>query len=243
MSEHAHPELDPKLEEWLTEAAGAQPAAPADLDRMLGDIEKKMEAADGSWTFWLRSRATWMRRAVALSAASLVVIVGGVLALRENFAALPMPYIAVALGSLGVLLGLSLHQALRPLHRPPLAGWQHGAIVGLTLFATAAVALLAPNDTPTDPTTGFFAHVGPCLFWGLLFGVPVYLLLRLLDRGSSAAALLAACAAGLAGNLVLELHCPRNDPGHLMAAHFAVAVLFVAGLGIVHWLVRRRRSR
>lgn len=245
MSESAHQELDPKLEEWLAEARDAEPEVPADLDRMLGDVEKKMEAADQSWTFWLRSRATWMRRLIALSAAGLVVGVGGVVTLRDNFAQLPVPYIVAALGSLGVLLGLSLHQALRPLHQPPIKGWQSRAIVGLTLLATAGVALLAPTDLPVEigASAGLFAHVGPCLFWGLLFGVPVYLMLRLLDRGSSTAALIAACAAGLSSNLVLQLHCPRSDPEHLMASHFAVALLFVAGLGIVHWVVDRRSTR
>ena len=73
-------------------------------------------------------------------------------------------------------------------------------------------------------------------------GVPVYVALRLLDRGSSAtASLLAACAAGLTGNLVLQLHCPVDGVEHLMATHFSVALLFLVGLGLAHLVVRRLR--
>lgn len=242
MSERAEQELDPKLEEWLAEARQAEPEVPADLDRMLADVEREMQQADSSWVFWLRSRATWMRRTIAFGAALLVVVLGGVLVLRPDIGDLGPSYLALTVGSLVVLLGLSLHAALRPIHYPAAPGWQRGAIVALTLASTGAIALLAPaHGVPAGES--FMSHVSPCLFYGLLVGLPVYLLLRLLDRGSSAAALIAACAAGLTGNLVLSLHCPRHDAEHLMAAHFAVALLFVAGLGAAHWVVGRVRSR
>ncbi|MEZ4337801.1 MAG: hypothetical protein R3B82_14375 [Sandaracinaceae bacterium] len=215
---------------------------PADLDAMLGEVEKKMEAADRSWTFWLRSRATWLRRLLAFAAAAAVVGVGGVLTLRANFGELPLAWSATAVTSLAVLLGASLYLALRPLHEPPLMAWKRSALIGTSLVATLALALLAPADAIADDR-GLLAHVTPCLVYGLLTGLPVFLLLRLLDRGRSTVAILAACAGGLTGNLVLSLHCPRNDAEHLMGAHFGVVLLFLGGLGAIHWLVGRLRDR
>ena len=163
--------------------------------------------------------------------------------IRPDLGDLPLSYVAPGVGSLVVLLGLSLHNALRPMHYPAAPAWQRGGIVALTLAATGAIALFAPAHGVVEASESFMSHVSPCLFLGLLVGLPVYLLLRLLDRGSTAAGLIAACAAGLMGNLVLSLHCPRNDAEHLMAAHFAVALLFVVGFGAAHWVVERIRKR
>jgi hypothetical protein len=238
-------ELDPELEDWLAQARADERDAGAsmDVDALFGEVSRDIEAAERRPTFWLRTRATWVRRLVAWGAALVVVVVGGVIGLRGDFAEYPPAYMAAAVGALGVLLLLSLHQALRPLHRPPRPRWQRGAIVALTLAATFLLALLSPHDPGAEPSRGLAELGSPCLFYGLLMGVPVYLVLRLLDRRSGPTApLLAACAAGLAGNLVLQLHCPHRAPEHLVLSHFTVALLFVAGLGLAHLLVRRLRG-
>lgn len=243
MTREAQPELDPELEEWLAQAREAEDGpSDVDLDGMLGDVEGQIERAEGSWTFWLESRPTWLRRAVAIAAAVAVVGVGGAMVVRPDIAEQPVAFMAVALGSMGVLLGASLYFALRPLHQPPLPRWLRGVLIGATLASTCALALFAPHEVP-EQSAGLLEHVSPCLFYGLLAGLPVYGLLRLLDRGGATVALLGACAAGLTANLALQLHCPRNDLEHLMAAHFAVVLLFVGGLGVVHWLIERARDR
>jgi hypothetical protein len=78
---------------------------------------------------------------------------------------------------------------------------------------------------------------GACMGFGLLLGVPVYALLRLVDRGNAFGSLIAASAAGLAGNFVLKAHCAIETTGHVLLGHASVAVLFVVGLGLVHrWI-------
>lgn len=177
-------ELDPKLEEWLADAREAEGAeAPPDVDAMFGEVEKQVQVADRSWAFWLRSRATWARRAIAFAAAAAVVVFGGVLTLRADFTELPLAWTLTALGSLAVLLGGSLYLALRPLHQPPLRPWARAALIGSSLAATCALALLAPAQAVVGDQS-FLRHVSPCLFYGMLVGLPVYLLLRLLDRGA-----------------------------------------------------------
>lgn len=232
-------ELDPTLEAWLAEARAEDDGATPDLAPLLGAVESRIAAAEGSPAFWLKSRSSATRRVIAGGAAALIVGLGGALALRGDFASYPPIPMAIALGSLATLLGLAIHQSLRPLHRPPMSRGARATMVALTLGATFAIALFAPSEAADDVAThGLLEHVSPCLFYGLLVGLPLYLVLRLLDRGGARTALLAACAAGLIGNLALTLHCPIDDPEHLMLAHAQVAVLFLAGLGVVHLVLR-----
>ncbi len=231
---------DGELSQWLDEAREQDPPS-TDYGALFSGVERDIAKAEAHPLFWLRTRSTTVRRFVAIVAALLVLLFGGILSLRANFDEYPPLQMALALLSLATLLGLSVHQALRPLYRPPLAPAARFALPILTLVATFLLALLPPHGVPAPLGGTLIDHVSPCLFYGLLFGIPVYLVLRLLDR-SGTAPLLGACAAGLAGNLVLTLHCPRNDPEHLMLGHFSVAFLFVAGLGLVHFLLRRRRE-
>ncbi len=241
MSDRREDELDPELSEWLAGAREEEPLR-ADYDAMLAGVEAQIAEAERAPTFWLRTRSTLARRLLAAIAALVVVLVGGVLLTRRELGAIDPVELAIAVGALGALLGLSVHHALRPLHRPPLSVPARAATIALTLVATFVLALLPPHDHAELASSpgGLLDHVSPCLFYGLLTGLPVYLVLRLLHRGPSAASLLAACAAGLAGNLVLSLHCPSSDPTHLMLGHFMVALLFVGGLAAVHLLARAR---
>ena len=77
---------------------------------------------------------------------------------------------------------------------------------------------------------------GACMGVGLLLGVPVYALLRLVDRGNALGSLVAAAAAGVAGNFVLKAHCPIAGATHELFGHASVALVFVVGLGLVHRL-------
>ncbi len=243
MTDSSH-ELDPALEEWLSDARALETSAsPADVDALLADVEGSLAKADKSPRFWLRSRSTGARRAIACLACLAVVGVGALTGLRSDLSEISVAWLAVAVVSLGSLLGASAFLALRPLHRPPLAPWARHGLVGLSLLATFALALVGPDGHALPAVDGMIREMAsPCLFFGLFFGLPVYLVLRLFDRGPSVGALIAACAAGLAGNLVLQLHCPRNEPEHLMGAHFTVVLLFVVGLYAIHAAVRRLRG-
>ncbi|MFK7991011.1 MAG: NrsF family protein [Sandaracinaceae bacterium] len=229
-------DLDPTLEGWLADVRDDEETPDLDLDAMLTSVKGDIAEAEQKKSFWFKTRPTWVRRAVALGAALTMVMVGGIRALRDDLSEVPVATMALAVGGLAVLLGLSVHQALRPIHQPR-SRWVHVALIGLTLGCTFLLAVLSPHQAHDE---SFLSHVSPCIFYGLFMALPVYLVIRLLDRGASTGALLAACAAGLLGNLVQQLHCPRSDMGHLMASHFGLVVLFVAGLGMVHVITGRR---
>ena len=81
--------------------------------------------------------------------------------------------------------------------------------------------------------------VGACMGAGLLLGVPVYALLRLVDRGNAFGSLVAASAAGLAGNFVLKAHCSVPGTSHELMGHASVALVFVLGMGLVHRVTQK----
>ncbi|MGF1467941.1 MAG: NrsF family protein [Sandaracinaceae bacterium] len=238
------PELDPQLARFLQareEAEGEScDLSAAELGDLFTKVEDDIEQAEKSRAFWFRSRPTWMRRLLAAAVAGVIFLVASMLVLREDLASYPTLRMVLVLSSMAVLLGLAIHQALRPLHRPPLPNLTRAVIIGATLTATCALALLPPPHPvpPVDRGT-LVLHAMPCLMYGLLLGLPVYLALRVMSRGrNGAGSLLAACAAGLLGNASLQMHCPNNHPEHLLVGHFGVVVAFVGGLALIHLTTR-----
>jgi hypothetical protein len=105
-----------------------------DYPALLADVEKRIAQAERRPSFWLRASAAdhRARRSERSRASSRSVSrrdIGESRALRDR---------TVALGS---LLVLAVH-SLRPLHRPPLAGWARIATVVLTPIATPVSAFL-----------------------------------------------------------------------------------------------------
>jgi hypothetical protein len=180
---------------------------------------------------WLRSRPTWARFALALAAAFAcgfaVLSLGH--GLRGDLARYPSSRLAL---SLGLLIGLgvsSLWAALRPVHVAPLP---RSALFALLTAATLAVLLLSgvPPAHARDPAA-LAAHdpsARACFFTGALLGQPFLAVALVASRLRSALELaLAAAAAGLLGNVVLELGCPSTDQMHLLEGHAPIVPALV----------------
>lgn len=70
-----------------------------------------------------------------------------------------------------------------------------------------------------------------CIGFGGATGAAILALAFLMRRAQvdgAAVAALAGVAAGLTGNLTLQLHCPIVDPTHLILAHAMLLVIFGA---------------
>jgi hypothetical protein len=136
-----------------------------------------------------------------------------------------------------LLIVLAMFMVTRPVHLPAIPRWQSICLACVAVAATVVAAFWPVPEALAAASThdhggGFMA--GACMGVGLLLGVPVYALLRLVDRGNALGSLVAAAAAGVAGNFVLKAHCSIAGTSHELLGHASVAIIFVVGLGLVH---------
>ncbi len=215
------------------------PQSDEQIDRMFTDMKARCDKNDRTISGFLRSRSTMMRRLIVLSVFSALAIVGWFAFPVVGDHARTAPWTA-ALVTFGVLLVVAMLMVTRPVHLPALPRWQSVCLACIAVGATILAAFWphpAAQAAAHDP--GASAMAGACMGAGLLLGVPVYALLRLVDRGNAFGSLVAASAAGLAGNFVLKAHCTVPGTSHELLGHASVALLFVVGLGFVHRITQK----
>lgn len=232
---------DAEMAEQLRDLAQHEPGpGPQELDQLYASVRSQCDANDRTLAGFLRTRATWMRRLLVSAALALIAFTAwrSLPAIAESARGTPWKMTLAAYLS---LLLIATFLATRPLQLPPLAPWKAKAVAAVTVTATLIAALwpradaAAASSSVTAETPAFMFMA--CMGMGLLLGVPVYALLRLFDQGNSFGNLMAAVAAGLAGNLLLNMHCPVHSGPHALFGHASVAVIFVLGLGLVHrWI-------
>ena len=207
------------------------------MDRMFCKVKAECDKSDRSVAGFLRSRSTMARRVIVLSVFTTLAVVG--------WFAFPLvsdqgrtTQWAISLVTFCVLLLIAMFMVTRPVHLPAPPRWQSVCLVCIALGATVLAAFW-PHPAAQAATHEHVGNVmaGACMGVGLLLGVPVYALLRLVDRGNALGSLVAAAAAGVAGNFVLKAHCAVPGTSHELLGHASVAVLFVVGLGLVHRFV------
>ena len=207
------------------------------MDRMFIDMKARCDKNDRTVTGFLRSRSTVARRLIVLTVFSVLAIAGWFAFPLVGDQARTAQWTA-SLVTFCVLLVLAMFMVTRPVHLPALPRWQSVCLACIAVGATVLAAFWpypAAQAATHDHTGGVMA--GACMGVGLLLGVPVYALLRLVDRGNAFGSLVAAAAAGLAGNFVLKAHCSVPGTSHELLGHASVAVVFVLGLGLVHrWI-------
>jgi len=204
------------------------------MDRMFADMKARCDKNDRTITGFLRSRSTVARRLIVLTVFSALAILGWFVFPLVGEQARTAPWTA-SLVTFCVLLVAAMFMVTRPVHLPALPRWQSMCLACIAIGATMLAAFWphpAAQAATHDHTGGVMA--GACMGVGLLLGVPVYALLRLVDRGNAFGSLVAAAAAGLAGNVVLKAHCAVPGTSHELLGHASVAVVFVLGLGLVH---------
>jgi hypothetical protein len=232
---------DPALRERLTKARTTATTSAADLGPLLAGIEAELRAQHNSLASRVRSRLrdwpTPWRRLVVVMVALVLPGAAWALAPRADFQAYPAARMLLALGSLGAIASLLLVAAQRPWQRPGLspaavmAGVGAALLAALGLAALPAAHVLLPH-TAIPPDAGLWQHAWPCLRFGLCVALPVFGASHLLARETPYATWMAAAAAGLAGNLALQLHCPITEPVHLLAGHASVGLVMLLPLAV-----------
>lgn len=232
-------ERDPELESLLGGSGDELP----DVSALFDGVKAQIDAAEKKPAYRLQTQATPRKRLMSFIAFAMVILVTLLTGRRPDLNAYPPAMLALVLGSLGTLFAISAWSALRPVHKPALTPAKLGLMTAVAVGATLLLAL-APgvhDHIELRPDAPLLRHASPCMIYGFIFGLPVYGALRFLDPGSSyGARIVAACAAGLAGNMVLELHCPMGGSTHLMAGHASVIVAYVAGVFVIEAILRAR---
>jgi len=210
--------------------------SPAPVEPSLRSAVRQRVTADG------RTLARWSTRRRATLAALAVAGAGGLtwaLAPRADAAVYPVDRMVLMLGALIFAASSSLTLALRPLHRPPPAPWLRRAVwlgaLGVPL------ALSALPEAHADHPASVMSGPEPLLVCASIVMAFVGLALvglRALDRrvrASPAALAWFAVVGSATGQLVLQLHCPVTDPGHLVVSHALVGAIAAVALAVAPW--------
>lgn len=231
---------DAGLGERLRELDTVEAAGDGELvDQMFSNLKARCDKSDRTLAGFLRSRSTTVRRSLVLSIFVALALIGWFAFPLIGEEGRTVQWTA-SLVAFCVLVVLAMLMVTRPVHLPALPRWQSVCLVCVAVGATIVAAFWPVPAALAAATThdhggGFMA--GACMGVGLLLGVPVYALLRLVDRGNALGNMVAAAAAGVAGNFVLKAHCSVAGTSHELLGHASVAVVFVLGLGLVHrWI-------
>lgn len=216
-------------------AAQASEALPLNED-FWGQLEQRLERESGPRA-WLRSRPSRLRLMLVLLPLLLVLIAGGLLRHRADFAHYPFSRVGLLLCIYVLAIALALGKELSESPRSnPLR--DH---FGLLFFA-----LLVPALAAFAPATEVSRLAGPdgalaCFGYGALFTLPIAVLLWALDRDdrpSFRTVCLSAAALGLASNLLLELHCGNGNPAHVLLGHASLGLAWLAAWAAASVLTR-----
>jgi hypothetical protein len=227
--------LEDELARLLEQTQGEAPQ----FDALFVGLSDRIANERGLRAF-LRSRSTPVRTSIAVSTIFALVLLVLFAFLRRDIAVYPPTRMALVLSSVGALLAFSLLLSLRPMQRPALPSWTTPGLVAssmlllLGLHSLPAAHLSHPASLVygAGPTAQLL-RATPCVIIGLWVGVPIYALLAALDRGGVGRSLVHAVTAGLAANFLLQLCCPVTAPVHMLVGHLGVALLLLAGCGLL----------
>lgn len=210
----------------------------------LAATEALLEQEHGLRAF-LRSRRTSVRWALLLAVPTLLLLREAARH-RVSWHTLSTSRFAIGLFLLAVLVWLT-HSALRP---PPLERRAARSLSTLAMMAWCVPCLLlfAPEtralhveDLSTDWGSWSRGSLS-CFAYGSALAAPSVVLLWALDRETVMSFRVWALAAGmvaLAANLILLLHCTNTHPGHLLAGHLSIGLVWFGCVSLAAWWTHR----
>ncbi len=217
-----------------------EPTSEVELEAMLRRVLSATAEKEPSLRDRLRELRTWQRVLFA-SGAMLLFSLGFavMMPLREDLDPSQWMRFLEAAGLMVLVSVGAVAFSLRGAHKRPLGAlaWVgSGLLVGLPFLFAVAPGLWPGIPTPAQMVP--MAHV-MCAGMGLMGAIPAALLVVLFERSDRPPAwrlLSAAGAAGLAGYAFQNLHCPYNDPLHLVVSHAGYGVMVAAAFMMVRWV-------
>jgi hypothetical protein len=238
-----HMSVEADVETELVACKELVPEEPAPDLRPLQARVKNLLAEERGLIASLRSLPTHQRVSLVLALSVLVTVGALLLTPRGDLAAYPAARMAITLAILFTVTAFASWRLLRPLHLPPprRAGSTVLLVGGMLMPFVMSVLPLGHIGHPPGLGAEFVFGCMRCLLFGGALGLPVLILALTMRRAAvdgAAVAALAGVAAGLTGNLVLQVHCPITDQAHLLGGHALLLVVLAAAA----WLWRRPRG-
>jgi len=203
-------------------------------------LARQLDAETGP-AAWLRSRSTSERFGVLIAVAVAASVVAATLGGWTDLALLAQGRLVLEFALLGGFALLGMAGSVRGYHHRELPRWMGWGLIGATLVVPLALALM-PMPSAEVPEGAAMAAALGCLMYGLAIAAPVLLVAWVLDRGSwrgRPSVRYAASAAGLAGLVGLQLHCPVHHAEHLMVGHLPVVLAMLGTAAVLGVLSRR----
>lgn len=192
-----------------------------------------------TWRDRLRELPT--PRRVILGSLAMVALVGALvlsMGVRPGLSGGAAVRFSVALVGILALAAATTALSLRGYHRRPLGGWVWAAL-GAAIAGPIILALI-PGLWSTSAGALGHGHGAACFAMGavtgLLIGTAIYCLQRA-DRPAPWRLASAGAVGGLTAFVALQLHCPSQAMGHILAGHASVG-LVLAGLGVLYARLR-----
>lgn len=225
---------DEEIDDLLMKAAQApDDLKPEMLQRIADSIKPSIRPVGPLPSNWLMTgELVLVSAAVSLSGAARAGFFG-----YQKMDILQRSLIFSVLAFLAWLVGSQFVSEMIP---GSLRRYSSGTLLGLGSLTLLAIFSLLFRDYHID----HFVSIGiVCLFTGFLHAIPaVFLSWLLLRRGFAlnpvAGGFAAGTLGGLAGVVMLELHCPNFQAAHILVWHTAVVPLSGAAGALVAWMLR-----
>ncbi len=211
-------------------------ADPARTDEVtLGQLETQINrriAGETGLLARMRAWPTWLRLGVVVMLSVATTILTALSMPREDLGAYPSGRMVVTLGLLGALTAAAAGRLLRPLYRPRPGVWSGRLLLFMGMVMPCLISLWPLHGhigAPAGEGVAFAMRCGKCLGFGGALGIPVLLVAFAVRRANidgAAVAALAGVAAGLTGNLTLQVHCAITNTEHLLLGHAALLAIF-----------------
>ncbi|MEZ4287065.1 MAG: NrsF family protein [Polyangiales bacterium] len=138
------------------------------------------------------------------------------------------------------LIFVSTAWLLRPVYRPEISVRRIGWLAACSMVAVIAFAFYTAHSNALESFNP--QSTIACFGFGIAMAVPIFAVLRLVDRGTPLGNVLGAVASGVAAILLLQLHCPLASRDHLLFGHGSVLAAFLVVVLGLRWLRIRKKG-
>ncbi|MCO4769449.1 MAG: hypothetical protein KDA24_05415 [Deltaproteobacteria bacterium] len=228
-------------EELATVLSNLGDGAPTPEVPAFDALAQQLDAERGPMA-WLRSRSTRERMGILVAAAAAVAVIAGTMGGWADVEKVTQTGFLLELVLLSGFALVAMSASLRGLQHAEIPRWAGWALVGATLGVPVAIGIAPMLSGVVSTGEATLRDALGCLCYGLSISAPVLAVAWVLDRRSwrgSTTVRYAASAAGLAGLVGLQLHCPVHETEHLMSGHVPVVFAMLGTAGLLHMVLRR----